>query len=231
MNKNILNDIVKEETRNHFILNEKNIGKRKILQRINESTFENKTLISVDIQPEYKNWITFDLYDWTNFINSNAENNKIVFLYNGADTIGMISKHEYIEWLFNLGIEETVIENINFYDKGYAFFRYCIDSNIDVDNIVDLIQYMIKKNITDSRDIDEEMWKDYMRTTQLNQNETRELLENADDMINIPDLMDFLKYYSNIVLFGGGINECLKEVEIALLALNKNYDIIDKYTY
>ena len=57
------------------------------------------------------------------------------------------------------------------------------------------------------------------------------LLENAGDMINIPDLMDFLKNYSNIVLLGGGVNECLKEVEIALLALNKNFNVINKFTY
>ena len=79
--------------------------------------------------------------------------------------------------------------------------------------------------------INEEMWNDYIETTEHDQEELRELLENADNMVTIPDLMDFLKYFSNIVLFGGGINECLKEVEIALLALNKNYDILNKYTY
>ena len=50
-------------------------------------------------------------------------------------------------------------------------------------------------------------------------------------MINIPDLMDFLKRYSNIVLTGGGINECLKEVEIALNSLDKPYKVLTQYTY
>jgi len=51
-------------------------------------------------------------------------------------------------------------------------------------------------------------------------------------MINIPDLMDFLKKYgTKIILCGGGIRECLKEVEIALMALDKNYNILTKYTY
>lgn len=32
-------------------------------------------------------------------------------------------------------------------------------------------------------------------------------------------------------IYNGGINECLKEVEIALMALDKNYNILTKYTY
>ncbi len=90
---------------------------------------------------------------------------------------------------------------------------------------------MVKHNINDSRDIDEDMWNNYMEETNHDQEDVRELLENAGDMINIPDLMDFIKNYSNIVLTGGGINECLKEVEIALLALNKEFTILNKYTY
>ena len=229
--ENKLTDIIKEETRNHLILNEKNIGRRKKLQRINETSFHGKTLISVDIQPEYEDWINFSLSNWAEFINTNAENNRLVFLYNGADTLGMISEYEYINWLFDLGVQENVLQDITFYDKGYAFFRTCMDANIDEDNIVDLVQYMIKNNIYDSREIDEDMWNDYIQTTEHDQEDVRELLENADEMVSIPDLMDFLKNYSNIVVFGGGIEECLKEVEISLLALNKNYDIVDKYCY
>jgi hypothetical protein len=70
-----------------------------------------------------------------------------------------------------------------------------------------------------------------MEETGHDQNDVRELLENAGDMISIPDLMDFLRNYNNIVLTGGGINECLKEVEIALLALNKPFNILRQYTY
>jgi hypothetical protein len=228
---NNIKNIVNEEIRNQFILNERNVGRRKKLQKINETTFQGKTLISVDIQPEYEKWIYFDLHDWVEFINSNAENNILVFLYNGAETLSMVDENEYRLWLFDLGIEEDVLDHIKFYDKGYAFFRTCMDSNIDVDNIVDLVQYMIRNDINDSRDIDEDMWNDYMETTEHNQEEVRELLENAGEMINVPDLMDFLKYFSNIVIFGGGIDECLKEVEIALLALNKNYDILNEYVY
>lgn len=56
-------------------------------------------------------------------------------------------------------------------------------------------------------------------------------LEYSEEMINIPDLMNYLNNKSNIVLTGGGINECLKEVEIALSALNKSFTHINKFTY
>lgn len=36
---------------------------------INENKFESKTIINVDIQPEYKNYISFNLNEWINFIN------------------------------------------------------------------------------------------------------------------------------------------------------------------
>ena len=65
-----------------------------------------------------------------------------------------------------------------------------------------------------------------------NESQIREILQPAQDCINIPDLMDFLKRYSGkLVLCGGGINECFKEVEIALNALGKNYSVLTKFTY
>lgn len=199
---------------------------------ISENSFNGRTIINVDIQPEYESHISFNLGKWGQMINQNSENNNIVFLYNGYDTLGMVSESDYKLWLIDtVGIDEDVVESSTFYDKGYAFFRYCMDGGIDEENIVDLVKYMVNNNITDTRDINSEMWDDYMERTGHNQEDVRELLENADDMLTIPDLMSFLQNYRNIVLLGGGINECLKEVEIALLSLDKDYQIIKEYVY
>lgn len=71
-----------------------------------------------------------------------------------------------------------------------------------------------------------------MQEYDYDESEIRDLLEIVDDMVSIPDLMDFLKNYNNkLVLCGGGINECLKEVEIALMALDKKYNVLTKFTY
>lgn len=215
--------------RKHFIEN-KNINRRKN-RLLNESHFKDKNIISVDIQPEYEKYITFDLNEWVEFINENSNYNNIIFLYNGEDTLGMVSEQDYKYWLFELGMNEDVLDNAKFYDKGYAYFRYCMDNSIDIDNIVDLIKFMIKNDITDSRDINKDMWEKFMIETNHSKQDVRDLLENADDMINIPDLMDFLSEYSDIVLMGGGIDECLKEVEIALLSLDKTYNTIENFVY
>lgn len=188
----------------------------------------NKTIVCVDIQPEYASYFGFDVRSWTKFLNSSVNNNNVVLLYNGPD-LGMTSEREYIDWLFQNGLKEKSLNHIRLFDKGYAFFRYCMDSNIDEDAIVDLVKFMITRNVNDSRDIDVEMWDEFMQ--QHSHEDVRELLDGAEDLISIPDLMQYLSPLNNIVLTGGGIHECLKEVEIALKVLGKNYSIMDKFTY
>lgn len=199
-------------------------------KRINESEFSGKTIMNVDIQDDYRSAIHFDLNEWVEFINKTNEENLIVFLYNGEE-IGGPSENEYIMWLLDLGISEGVITDSYFYDKGYAFFRYCMDSGIDEELIAELIKFMIKKGVNDSRDLNEDLWDEFIDESEHDINDIREILEYADDMVYIPELIDFLKYYNNIVLLGGGLDECLKEVEIALMAINKNYEIFNKYVY
>lgn len=198
---------------------------------INESLVTGKTIINVDIQPEYEDYISFDINEWVRFINKSAKTNRIIFLFNGEDTLGMVSQHDYYYWLNELGIKNSVLDNATFYDKGYAFFRYCMDNSIDEQNIADFVRFMIKHEINDSRDMDEHMWYSFMEETNHTISDVKELLENSDDMINIPDLVDFIQNYDNIVLTGGGVNECLKEVEIALLAIDKPFNVLHEFTY
>lgn len=215
MNKKYLSEIIKSEF--NKILNE-NIN------------LNGKTIINVDIQPEYESYISF-IPDWIDFLNKNHENNRIVFLYNGEDTMGMVSEREFINWLYDNGVEEEVLNDSEFYDKGYAFFRYCMDEGIEDDEIIDLVRYMNNNDINDSRDMDEDAWNGFMNQYNYDQSEVKDLLEVADYAINVPELMDYLRDKNNIVLTGGGINECLKEVEIALGALDKNYLKLNQYVY
>jgi hypothetical protein len=111
-------------------------------------------------------------------------------------------------------------------------YKYCLRYGIiDEENIVSFIKFMSSHNINDSREINTEMWNQFMEETNHTIEDVRELLEEAGDCINIPDLMDFIDDFDNIILTGGGINECLKEVELALLALNKPYSLLKQYTY
>jgi hypothetical protein len=195
--------------------------------------YHNKDLVIIDIQPEYENVFSFDISEFTAFLNENINNfSSVTILYNGYDTLGMINEYDYKEWLLENGLEEENLNGITFYDKGYAFFRYCMDSDIDHDLTTALVKWMYNNNINDSRDIDSDIWDTIEQELEgVSTQDIRSLLENSGDMINIPDLMDELKHLNNIVITGGGLEECLKEVEIALNALEKEYDILHNFTY
>jgi hypothetical protein len=202
----------------------------RIVEISGENPISGKHLVVVDIQPEYLTGFKDILYKFISFLNTNYENlGGITFLYNGYDTLGMINENEYKMWWEENGLDMEVIDGSRFYDKGYAFFRYCIDSNIDEESIVNMVRFMIDKNVNDSRDLDEEFWDEFIE--RYGSNDVRELLEFAGDCINIPDLMDEIGGYRGIVVCGGGVNECLKEVEIALQALDKPYNVLTQYTY
>jgi hypothetical protein len=100
---------------------------------------------------------------------------------------------------------------------------------MDDESTTNLVRYMISQDVNDSRDLDEEFWDGFIQT--YGNEDIRELVEFSDDAIKIPDLMEELQGYGNIVICGGGVNECLKEVEIALDALGKPYSKLDQFVY
>jgi hypothetical protein len=207
--------------------------RQRIFENSGINSVANTNLISVDVQPEYQDYLGFDLYEYLQFLNDNIDAmNSLTFLYNGADTLGMVTETEYQMWLVENGFSEENLGYARFYDKGYAFFRYCMDEGIDDEDVVALVRFMLTNDINDSRDMDAEKWEDFMAASDADQSEIRDLMEVSDDMISIPDLMDFLRNYNgSITLTGGGIQECLKEVEIALMALQKPYNVLTQWTY
>jgi len=212
--------------KNKFLLQEE-------INRLNElggtNIVSGKHLVVIDVQPEYQEYFSHMTKEFMTFLNENfSEMGQLTFLFNG-DNIGMISEANYKYWLYDNGLDEEIIESSNFYDKGYGFFRYCMDKSIDEDTMINLIRYMIEKDVFDTRELDEDFWNEYIE--RYGSENVRKLLEFADDSMAIPDLMDELKNYYNIMLCGGGIDECLKEVELALKVLDKPYTVLTEYTY
>lgn len=189
-----------------------------------------KHLVVVDIQPEYQSIFGSMAEELAEYLNENYNNlQNITFLYNG-ESLGMIEEHEYRRWWAeDMGLDEEITYGVEMYDKGYAFFRYCMDSGIDHDSTTNLVKHMMVNDVHDSRELDSDFWDSFV--DEYGDDDVRDLMEFSDDAINIPDLIDELKTYGNIILTGGGVDECLKEVEIALNALGKPYTIWDKYTY
>lgn len=200
---------------------------------LKESGMSGKTFIVVDVQPEYQKFIGF-IPRLVEFLNESYEGfGNLVFLYNGADTLGMVNESDYKMWWFENGLEESVMDGSYFYDKGYAFFRYCMDSGgLGEGVIANFVRFMYENNVRDSRDMTRDMWAKYLREyRRTDRKEVFELLHRAGDCVHVPDLMDYLKRFNNIVVCGGGVTECLKEVEIALQALRKPYDVEHRFTY
>ena len=211
-----------------------------LIKRIlKENTIKsNNVLVIVDIQPEYN--FDFDVFAFMQYVNDEALVGKdILYLYNGYNTLGMIKEDDLKDWLYEASeydeqMEPLIYNQIKYYDKGYAFFRYCMDEGIDDEAIVALVKQMMEYSIHDSRELDEEFWIDFVKENKQYLNdieEVKELLEYADDMISVPDLMDQLGGLNNITMVGGALTECLKEVEIALMVLGKQYTINNEFTF
>ena len=118
---------------------------------IYESISSNNVLISVDIQQEYEKYMNFKPYSFINWLERHSNNyKKIVFLFNGPE-LGFPSEDEYKYWLIENEMSEDLIDQIDFFDKGYAFFRNAMDAGLDENEILKLINYMYKNKINDSR--------------------------------------------------------------------------------
>lgn len=174
-------------------------------------------IVSCDIQFEYKKAMRGDFIKrFVQFINLNRDKT-IIFLFNG-ETVGGPSEYQYREWLLDIGIDYDIIEESYVFDKGYGQIRELMDSGIEHDKIVDMIRYMLDNNYGDSRDMSEEEWK------ALN-------IDFENNGYGINEVVDFLAEYDDFVLIGGGENECLLEVELFLLAIDKTYRLERSLVY
>ena len=106
-------------------------------------------LIIVDIQPEYKDAISFSVHEFiATLYTTNWD--MIYYLFNGQDTLGMVSEQELKQWIAEesgADYDEVYefLDGIRFYDKGYAFFRFCIDEGFANEEIVALVKFMNEK--------------------------------------------------------------------------------------
>lgn len=187
-----------------------------------------KYLIAIDIQPEYEKWINFDVSSMIYWA-EDQNYSDILVLFNGED-LGMISGPELYNWYLEKVDYDKELEFLKglFFEKGYGFFRNCMDEGFAEEVIVPLVRYMHKNNITDSRDID------YDELPILLDKKFKSFISETPEVIFIPSLMSLLKDIprsSEIHLIGGARKECLKEVEIALQALNFKYYLINEFIY
>jgi len=205
----------------------------KLFEKYKNVDIKNKTLLVVDIQPAYQKWISFSVFTFLNFLNRNFEEfNRVIFFFNGPE-MGYEDEHEFKTWLqFDNNLDEEIVDNADFYDKSYNYFRNCIDAGLYEKKIVKLIKFMLNKDLWDSREFNEDDWDEFIKSHP-DSEDVRELMEGNEDCIWIPDLIEYIQdnVHGELLLCGGGTNECLKEVEIALQVLDKDYEILKEFTY
>ena len=174
-----------------------------------------QTIVSVDIQPAYKDSIKFDMFQYCKYITRVSRTNKTIVFYNSF--IDKEDEDSLFEWLFSYGLSPNVLGRIDFVGKDYGFVRNLCDNYHDLET-VSVLRYMIENNIDDSRKIkDKSLKKEY---------------DIYDNPVWIPDVViDTLRDIDNILFLGGGKNECLKEIELIALALNKKFKFHDKFVY
>lgn len=147
----------------------------------------------------------------------------ILYLYNGPE-LGMEDSNDILNFIIEEGLdydEEKVdkLPYMTFYEKGYAFYRDMMDSGYSSDDIIKLIKFMIENKYKTSEDLSEEEWEEL------------DIEDPSPNRIFIPGVLTELKKYNNIVLCGGGRDECLKEIEICLDVLGKPYKLLNKFVY
>lgn len=195
-----------------------------------------KNLIVVDVQPLYEQNIKFDMNEFVDFILSIKK--KILWFYNGPETIGSDDTPEnIIHWLAEKTEKYDEIENfdwdnkVEFYDKGYSFFRDWMDAGVSNNGMKQALRYMYMNRKNDSREITYDQWKEILPKQDF------DIIEHGikDEGLTIwtPDISigDIKNNWNNSLLCGGSLNECMKEIMLMMSTFNIKYTIVDKFTY
>jgi hypothetical protein len=193
-----------------------------------------KNLIVVDVQPLYQEAIEnkFSIEEFGNFLK--LAKRKVLYFYNGPETIASEdSPDAIIQWLIenNPELEKFNWDNVDFYDKGYSFFRDWMDAGVSLNGMKQALRYMYINRKYDSREISVDEWKQI-----LPEKDFRAVGESiADEGLTIwtPDISigDLKNNWNNSLLCGGGINECLKEIQLLMSTFNIKYTLVDKFIY
>lgn len=199
----------------------------RLKQHLNEKRKNN--VIVVDIQPMYYSYLKsrINIYDFTDFL---MEQGKILYYYNGPNTVGEDRKEDIIEWLYEKSdynedlYNKLTSKDVIWYDKGYAFLRAWMDNGADDSFIKKAIRYMASKKVWDSRDIEPEEWEEKFP------DDYQGYMD--DDHLIIPDIpLNILKSFSGSYIVGGSKNECLKEVQILMSAFNIKAKEVKDFIY
>lgn len=167
------------------------------------------------------------------------------FIYYLWDNIAGETLFEQVpeEWLIESkdDADDSVYTEFNkVMSKQYGFFRDFMDSgNLDYseEDIIKFGKFMIRKGISDSRDIleDESIYNEAIDSFKNSFSLSAFVANKANFktyVMTIPfDLIEVLQNSNNYIIVGGGINECVEEVRLLLEMIGLNYTVRYEFTY
>lgn len=183
-------------------------------------------LLIIDIQMDYKNWISDDLED--KIKKEATEYSSVIYLFdnlNGHDVYSQMPA----EWLE----DEAFYDTLNHLTKQYGFFRTFMDIGFEDEDIVNLGKFLIKHKLSDATEIYEH---EDIKTIFLQEFNKSEMLNYSFESYSfylplelIADLEQLIQ--QNVVLSGGGRSACLKEISLLLTMMDIDHSIDEDLTY
>lgn len=193
----------------------------------------NSRLVVVDVQPCYRDFIRFDVYEFARFVNSYED---VLVFFNG-DNMCANSLDEIEDMYEEMDID---IGNVTFVEKDYGFLRNWMDTGVDHTAISMFVTYMIHHDINDSREL-EKLEDDPQLQKLVESAGFDELYDlNALDPIFMPDMQvegkwmapeDFIPLWDGADLVGGACHECLAEIELLAAGMNTEFNQVGEFVY
>ena len=218
---------------------------------LNEKSSRGRPVICVDVQPVYADY-TPQGYEQKVAKFLSQQRGPILMYVNADDTVSEDNIQNdiipfWIEIFEDIGVdfydvanepstinyEGPIFENMEWFDKGYGYFRTWMSIGIEDKYIIGVIREMYQQKINDSRELfggDEDKILDYLKPVADSINTEANTL--LDDPLSVGWVaVDHLKRYTNCYLIGGARDECLKEVALLMNAFNIKYTMINELIY
>lgn len=198
---------------------------------IEEKYWRNRSVIVVDVQPEYvKDW-----YVAHNIIKFVLNQKGKVLMFVNAEKDGLTS--DTVDSIKKFWIEHNNHKKINWKrfeinDKGYGYLRGWMDSGWSDRVIIKTIRKMYQEGVIDSRMLfggeDSETYAEEFEDFIGREFDEYMLRE---PLITYWTSLSQLKRFNNSYIVGGSRNQCLREVELLMNAFNIRYKRIDSMVY
>jgi len=193
---------------------------------LNENT-GSTSLVCVDIQPAFKSSFgTKFITDFTKWLNTSVNDYaEVLYLYNG-ERMGW--NDDVQGWLLDMGLDEEVLDVIDFKEKDYGWMRAPIDKGF-LSETESMIIWMHNNNIESTQRMTDAQWDDAIKEYPV-VSKIKDICEV--DPIYIPkDVVNMLKHIKKADCVGGHSEECLAEIEILLTMLGTEHKRVNKFVY